>query len=59
MIKAAHRVVVVAEGPKLGRISVARFAGLDEVDLLVTGPSAPSELVSQIRERGVATTVTQ
>jgi DeoR family transcriptional regulator of aga operon len=58
MIKAAHRVVVVAEGPKLGRISVARFADLADVDLLVTGPSAPPELLTQIRERGVDTKVT-
>lgn len=59
MVKAAQRVVVVADGSKLGKISVARFADLSDVDVLVTGQSAPPELVSQIGDLGIATTVTE
>jgi len=59
MVKAAQRVVVIAGGSKLGRISMARFADLDEVDLLVTGSSAPPELVAQFSDLGVATIVAE
>ncbi|MBK5266072.1 MAG: DeoR/GlpR transcriptional regulator, partial [Acidimicrobiia bacterium] len=57
MVKAAQRVVVVAGGPKLGRISMARFAEIDEVDVLITGQSAPANLVAQFTEIGLQTIV--
>ncbi|MDF1595655.1 MAG: DeoR/GlpR family DNA-binding transcription regulator [Acidimicrobiia bacterium] len=57
MVKAAERVVVVAEGSKLGRISMVRCAELSDVDVLITGRSAPSGLVDPIRDLGVTTTV--
>jgi DeoR family transcriptional regulator of aga operon len=57
MVKAAQRVVVVAGGPKLGRISMARFAEIDEVDVLITGQSAPAKLVAQFTEIGLQTIV--
>ncbi len=59
MIKAAHRVVVVAEGSKLGKISVTQVAALADIDDLITGSSAPPELVAQIGDLGVATTVAE
>ncbi len=57
MVKAAQRVVVIAGGAKLGKISMARFADIDDVDLLVTGASAPPELLTQFGDLGVSTTV--
>jgi DeoR family transcriptional regulator of aga operon len=57
MVKAAQRVVVIAGGSKLGKISMARFADLDDVDLLVTGVSAPPAIVAQFNDLGVATIV--
>ncbi len=53
MVEAAQRVVVVAEGAKLGRISVTRIAHLADIDLLITGSGAPPELVAQIADADV------
>jgi DeoR family transcriptional regulator of aga operon len=59
MVTAAQRVVVVAGGSKLGKISVTRFARISDVDALVTGSSAPPELVSEFRDLGINTTVAE
>lgn len=59
MVEAAHRVIVVAEGSKLGKISVAHVAALRDIDGLITGSSAPPELVAQIGDLGVTTTVAE
>lgn len=59
MTKAAQRVVVVADGSKLGRISLARIANVDDVDLLITSPSAPPQLVAQLRELGVTIAIAE
>ena len=57
MIEAAHQVVVVADGSKVGKASVARIARIEDVDRLITTDSAPSEMLGQIRDLGVETTV--
>jgi len=57
MIEAAGQVVVVADGSKVGNVSVARIARIDDVDRLITTDSAPSVLLDQIRDLGVITTV--
>ena len=59
MVKAAQRIVVIAGGSKLGKISMARFADVDDIDLLITGASAPPELLTQLNELGVATMVAE
>ncbi len=59
MVKAARRVVVVAGGAKLGKISMARFAEIDDVDVLITGQTAPAKLVTQFTELGLQTIVTE
>ena len=48
MVDAAQRCIVVADGVKIGNISVVKVADLSEVDLLVTDSSAPSEVVSEL-----------
>jgi DeoR family transcriptional regulator, aga operon transcriptional repressor len=53
MVAAAQRTVVVADGSKLGNISVAKVADLSDIDLLITGPSAPHGVVTELRELGV------
>jgi DeoR family transcriptional regulator of aga operon len=59
MVKAAQRVVVIAGGSKLGKISMARFADVSDIDLLITGGSAPPELLAQLNDLGVATMVAE
>ncbi|WP_431278026.1 DeoR/GlpR family DNA-binding transcription regulator [Leifsonia poae] len=57
MVGAATRAIVVADGSKLGRTHLGRIASLDEVDGLITGVSAPSGTVAELRESGLAVVV--
>jgi DeoR family transcriptional regulator of aga operon len=51
MLKAAQRVVVLADGSKVGRTELALLCPVDRVDLLLTGQSADREVVERLRER--------
>lgn len=53
MVTHAERVIVVADGSKVGRITLAKMADLSEVDVLVTDASADPEHLAAIREAGV------
>ena len=53
MIEMAQRVIVVADGSKVGRAMLARLATLDEVDVLVTDSGANEGELDRIRRRGV------
>ena len=57
MIHAAHRTVVVADGTKVGRTSVARIARVDEIDHLVTTASANEDVLASIEDLGVDVTI--
>lgn len=59
MIAAAQRTVIVADGTKLGNISVAKIVDLSEIDQLITGPSAPLEVVEELVSKGVAVEITE
>lgn len=59
MIEAAQRTVVVADGSKLGNISVAKVADLAEIDQLITGPSAPPEMVEELVSMGVSVEIAE
>jgi DeoR family transcriptional regulator of aga operon len=52
MLQAAQRCVVVAEGSKIGNISVVKIADIDTVDVVVTGSSAPEEVLNELADRG-------
>lgn len=53
MIERAQRVVAVADGSKLGRVTLARLASLAEIDVLVTDSQADPEELARIRQQGV------
>jgi DeoR family transcriptional regulator of aga operon len=57
MVSSAQRCVVVAEGSKLGNISIVKIADLATVDVLVTGKSAPTEVVTELENAGPAVQV--
>jgi DeoR family transcriptional regulator of aga operon len=57
MIHAAQRTIVVADGTKVGRTSVARIARIDEIDHLVTTRSADQEDLVSLMDLGVEVTV--
>lgn len=57
MIERAERVVVVADSTKIGRVMLARIAGLESVDELITdAPPDPAEL-DAIKALGVKVTI--
>lgn len=53
MIRAAREVVVLADHTKLGRVTFAHVAALQEVHRLVTDAGAPPQFVEQLREAGL------
>ena len=59
MIQAAQQVVVVADGTKIGKVSVARIARINDIDQVITTDSAPSELINQLRDSDVIVTVAE
>ncbi len=52
MIAASEEVIVVADASKLGRSAFSRVAGLDDIDILVTGIKEGSEEILTLREMG-------
>lgn len=59
IVAAAQRTVVVADGAKLGNISVAKVADLSDIDLVITSPSAPPEVVDDLIGRNVAVEIAE
>ncbi|MBX3195503.1 MAG: DeoR/GlpR family DNA-binding transcription regulator [Schumannella sp.] len=53
MVTHAQRVIVVADGSKIGRLALAQVATTQQVDLLVTDTSADPEALEEIRAAGV------
>ncbi|TDD67744.1 DeoR/GlpR transcriptional regulator [Jiangella aurantiaca] len=53
MVQRASRVVVVGIGEKIGHRAFARICDVDQVDLLVTDPSAPEDELAALRTAGV------
>lgn len=53
MVAHAQRVMVVADGSKVGRITLAQMADLDEIDLLVTDATADRAELDRIAAGGV------
>jgi DeoR family transcriptional regulator of aga operon len=53
----ASRVYVVADSSKLGRVHLARIAGLESVTEIVTDAGADPDAVAALRSRGVAVTL--
>jgi DeoR/GlpR family transcriptional regulator of sugar metabolism len=50
LVQAARRVVVVADHTKWGTVGLSSFAGLDEVDTLVTDAGLPAAVREEIAE---------
>lgn len=55
----AARIVLVADGSKLGATTLARICPVADVDLVITGVSAPPEVVQSLRELGVSVIVAE
>ncbi|MEJ5919683.1 MULTISPECIES: DeoR/GlpR family DNA-binding transcription regulator [unclassified Corynebacterium] len=53
MITNARKVVVMCDSTKLGRDFLVSFAGLDDIDVVITDDSAPEAFVQNLRDHGV------
>lgn len=53
MMRAARRGIVVADGSKVGQVSLVHLYGLDDVDLLITTRRAPEAALSRLEGRGL------
>lgn len=53
LTSSAGQVIVLADGSKFGRSSFASIGPLSMASVIITDPSAPVELVEQIRKQGV------
>jgi DeoR family fructose operon transcriptional repressor len=53
MVRAGQRVVVLADGSKLGSEQLVRFAAIDDVDVVVTDDGADPAVVEQLEAAGV------
>jgi DeoR/GlpR family transcriptional regulator of sugar metabolism len=53
MVAGASKVVVVADSSKLGHVSLATFAGCDEVDELITDTAADRATLDALADTGL------
>lgn len=56
MVRAAKRVVFLADHSKIGHVASARIAGLEDADGLITDSGAPSDFLRHARDRGLEIT---
>jgi len=52
-LNSAKRVIVVADGSKLGAVAFVRICDIEKIDVLVTNKEAPEEEVAELRKLGV------
>lgn len=53
MVEHAQRVMVVADGSKVGRVTLARMADPERIDLLITDTTADPAELDRLRDAGV------
>jgi DeoR family fructose operon transcriptional repressor len=53
MIRAARRSVVLADHTKVGQDHLSRFAGLDEIDRLITDSGLDAQVADELRSQGL------
>ena len=52
-VRAARRRVVLADSSKIGKVALAKFADLQEIDLLITDLGADEDDIAAIRDKGL------
>ena len=53
IIARCRQVIAIIDASKWGRVGLATFATIDDLDLVITDADAPSDLVQQVRTAGV------
>lgn len=57
MVRAADRVFALVDSSKLGRATLASFAPIEDVELLITDAEAPQDFLRGLEARGLAVVV--
>lgn len=57
MIRRSRRVIVVADGRKIGHVTLARIVDVGDVDEVITDASADLNAIHALRQAGVTVTV--
>ena len=57
LIERAQKVYVVADGSKLGRVQLARIAGVDAITEVITDATADPGAIVRLRAAGVTVTI--
>jgi DeoR family transcriptional regulator of aga operon len=52
-IKVAHRSVLLADSSKIGNVTLAKVADIEEIDLLISDKQADPEEIARLQERGL------
>ncbi|HBF35770.1 MAG TPA: Cro/Cl family transcriptional regulator [Firmicutes bacterium] len=52
-LKAARRRILVADSSKIGNVALAKVAGLQDIDLLITDEQADPEEVARLKDKGL------
>lgn len=53
MIRSARRIILVTDSTKLGKISITHFAGLNDIDTIITDEGITDEYRSVLSEQGI------
>lgn len=53
LVAMCHQVVAVLDATKWGRVGLASFAHLEQVDCIISDVHAPADVVAQMRELGI------
>ena len=53
MIRSARQIILVTDSTKFGKISVTHFAGLDQIDIVVTDSGISKEYRKALLDRGI------
>lgn len=54
MVEKAQKLVALVDHTKIGNISTTSFAGIEEIDVLITDDNISGEMVEKIRGKGIA-----
>jgi DeoR/GlpR family transcriptional regulator of sugar metabolism len=57
MVGMCRQVIAVLDGTKWGRVGLVSFAGLKDVDCIITDDQAPANLVEEVRALGIEVTL--
>ncbi len=53
MIKAAQKIIVLADGSKFGRRGFGKICPTEHIDTIITDTKAPDQIVAKLREKGI------